>query len=109
MVVAGAYTNSMKGAKETALSNIDAGTGALVKQSPPNDGVFNSVGKPGITPKAVAFDIVTTGTNAEGWLMADGTLYRVDLATGKATELGEITGITGNVKDIAILPAASAM
>jgi hypothetical protein len=109
MIAAGGYTNSMKGAKETVLYDIDIGTGALVKQAPPNDGVLNSVGKLGIMPKAVAFDIVTTGTNAEGWLMADGTLYRVDLASGKATALGKITGVTGDVKDIAILPAPSAM
>ena len=39
-VVAGAYTNSMKGAKETALYDVDATIGALVKQAPPNDGVL---------------------------------------------------------------------
>ena len=35
--------------------------------------------------------------------MADGTLYSVDLATGKATEAAKISGVTGTVKDIAIL------
>src|SRR5688572_12973326 len=42
-IVAGAYTNSMKGAKETTLYDIDA-TGAVVRQAPPNDGVLNSIG-----------------------------------------------------------------
>lgn len=39
-VVAGAYTNSVKGTKETTLYDIDASTGALVKQAPPNDGIL---------------------------------------------------------------------
>ena len=47
-VVAGAYTNSFKGAKETALYDIDATIGALFKQAPPNDGVLNAVGKLGV-------------------------------------------------------------
>ena len=39
----------------------------------------------------------------EAWLMAGGTLYSVDLATGKATEAAKITGVGGTVKDIAIM------
>ncbi|MBS7555341.1 DUF4394 domain-containing protein [Ancylobacter dichloromethanicus] len=105
-IVAGAYTNSMKGAKETALYDIDAAAGTLVKQAPPNDGVLNSVGKLGVSGDAYAFDIVTTEGGAhEGWLMAGDTLYSVDLATGKATAVGKIAGVTGKVHDIAILPA----
>src|SRR5690606_38420890 len=42
-VVAGAYTNSFKGTKETALYDIDATIGALLRQAPPNDGVLNAV------------------------------------------------------------------
>ncbi|WP_428031180.1 DUF4394 domain-containing protein [Ancylobacter sp.] len=105
-VVAGAYTNSMKGAKETALYDIDATAGTLVKQAPPNDGVLNSVGKLGVTGDSFAFDIVASapGTNA-AWLMAGDTLYSVDLATGKATAAAKIAGVSGKVHDIAILPA----
>ncbi|MBC7583185.1 MAG: DUF4394 domain-containing protein, partial [Tardiphaga sp.] len=55
-VIAGAYTNSVKGTKETALFNIDGTIGALVKQAPPNDGILGAVGKLGIKPSAVAFD-----------------------------------------------------
>ena len=47
-IVAGAYTNSFKGAKETALYDIDATIGALIKQAPPNDGILNAVGKLGV-------------------------------------------------------------
>lgn len=103
-VIAGAYTNSVKGTKETALFNIDGTIGALVKQAPPNDGILGAVGKLGIKPTTVAFDIWSDGAGKnEAWLMADGTLYSVDLATGKATEAATISGVTGTVKDIAIL------
>ncbi len=105
-VVAGAYTNSVKGAKETALYDIDAAAGTLVKQAPPNDGVLNTVGPLGVSGDGFAFDIVTTAAGAnEGWLMVGGTLYAVDLATGKAKEAAKITGVEGKVHDIAILPA----
>ncbi len=105
-IVAGSYTNSMKGAKETTLYNIDATIGALVKQAPPNDGVLNAVGKLGVKANNYAFDIVVVDAGtSEGWLMADGTLYRVDLAKGAATEVGKVKGADGVVHDIAVLPA----
>lgn len=103
-VVAGAYTNSVKGAKETALFDIDAAAGTLVKQAPPNDGVLNSIGKLGVSAASYAFDI-PAGSASEGWLMADGTLYRVDLVSGKASVAGVVDGVSGKVHDIAILPA----
>ena len=103
-VIAGAYTNSVKGTKETALFNIDGTIGALVKQAPPNDGVLGAVGKLGIKPTTAAFDIWSDGAGKnEAWLMADGTLYSIDLATGKATEAAKIAGVTGTVTDIAIM------
>ncbi|MDO8979644.1 MAG: DUF4394 domain-containing protein [Afipia sp.] len=103
-VVAGAYTNSVKGTKETALFNIDGTIGALVKQAPPNDGILGAVGKLGIKADKVAFDIWSDGNGKnEAWLMAGDTLYSVDLATGKATEAAKISGVSGTVKDIAIL------
>ncbi len=104
-VVAGAYTNSMKGAKETVLYDIEA-SGVLVKQAPPNDGVLNSVGMLGMEAGAVAFDIVSGDAASEGWLMNGKTLYKVDLATGKASEVGMISGVDGNVRDIAAMPKA---
>ncbi len=105
-VVAGAYTNSVKGAKETALYDIDVTIGGLLKQAPPNDGVLTAVGKLGVAGPTYAFDIIANadGSN-DGWLMASDTLYKVDLATGKSTSVGKITGLTGPVRDIAILPA----
>jgi hypothetical protein len=104
-VVAGAYTNSVKGTKETALFNVDMETGSLVKQAPPNDGILNTVGMLGAKPSNIAFDIWSDGTKNEAWAMADGQLWSIDLATGKATPAAKIEGVSGTVKDIAILPA----
>jgi hypothetical protein len=104
-IVAGAYTNSMKGAKETTLYDIDA-SGALVRQAPPNDGVLNSVGMLGMEAGNVAFDIVAGDTTSEGLLMNGKTLYKVDLATGKVSEVGMIAGVDGTVRDIAAMSKA---
>ena len=106
MVVAGAYSNSVKGTKETALYDIDGKIGGLLKQAPPNDGVLGAIGKLGVTPKAIAFDIETAadGSNT-GWLVADGGLYKVDLASGKAAMIGKIAGLTAPVRDVAAMPA----
>lgn len=104
-IIAGAYTNAVKGPKETALFDID-GKGNLIKQAPPNDGILNTVGSLGIKADAVAFDISTDANGKNNaWVMAGGTLYSVDLASGKATEAAKIAGVSGTVKDIAVLPA----
>lgn len=103
-VVAGAYTNSMKGAKETALFDIEA-SGALLKQAPPNDGVLNTVGMLGMAGEGIAFDIASDGQGGNSaWAMAGDTLYAIDLSTGKGTMAAKIAGVTGPVRDIAILP-----
>jgi hypothetical protein len=36
--------------------------------------------------------------------MAGDTLYKVDLASGKGTEVGKIAGVSGAVRDIAVMP-----
>ena len=102
-VVAGAYTNSVKGTKETALFDIDAESGALVKQAPPDDDALTAVGMLGAKFQTIAFDIWSDGTKNDAWALADGQLWSIDLATGKATAMGKIEGLTGGVKDIAIL------
>ncbi len=105
-VVAAAYSNSFKGTKETALYDIDATISGLLKQAPPNDGILNAIGKIGV-PKftTAAFDIWSDGQGKnEAWLMLGDSLYSVDLATGKAGPAVKINGVTGQVRDIAILP-----
>ncbi|MGF7211343.1 hypothetical protein GGE65_005960 [Skermanella aerolata] len=105
-VVAGAYTNSHRQSKETVLYDIDAANGALLKQVPPNDGVLNTVGGTGL--KAVGgFDIQSDGAGGNvGWLMSGTSLYRIDLLTGKTTEASTIKGLTGEIRDLAVLMPA---
>jgi hypothetical protein len=106
MVIASSYTNSVKGAKETALFDIEASLGGLFRQAPPNDGILNSVGTLGLDAENVAFDISTSpsGVN-KGWLVSSGNLYSVDLETGKAASGKAIAGLPSNVRDIAVMPA----
>lgn len=104
MVAAGAYTNSSKGAKSTELFHVDGATGALVLQSPPNDGVLKSrgaVGVPSLADAAMDIDNEAEGKNT-AYLIAGGTLYTVDLATGKARQVGAVKGMNGKLVDIAI-------
>jgi hypothetical protein len=105
-ITAGAYSNSVKGTKETALYDLDATLGIFLKQAPPNDGILVTTGMTGVKGVAIAFDIETdaAGMNT-GWLMAGDTLHKVDIATGKPTMVGKITGIKGQVRDIAVMPA----
>jgi hypothetical protein len=106
-VVAAAYTNSFGKPEKTAMYDIDATIGALIQQVAPNDGTLKAIGKLGIGPaKTYAFDVSTTadGKNT-AWLVADNSLYTVDLATGMATATGKIDGAKGMVRDITVLPA----
>ncbi len=101
-IVAGAYSNSVKGTKETALYDIDI-TGAYVKQAPPNDGVLSSLGTIGMKAEAVAFDIYSNGTENWGFLVNGKTLYRVDIANGKTMKAAELQGLNGKpVRDLTI-------
>jgi hypothetical protein len=103
MVVAGAYTNSANPKPTaTALYDIDATTGSLVSQAPPNDGVLNTIGSLGIKLEGpAAFNIVVKGEDNAAWLVTGGALYTVDLKTGKATAAGKLEGVTGKLTDIA--------
>ncbi len=103
-VAAGAYTNSMKGAKGTELFHVDGGTGALVLQNPPNDGVLKTRGMVGVTGAAdVVMDIANEGEGKNtAYVIAGNALYTVDLASGKATQVGTIKGMSGKLVDIAV-------
>ncbi|PYE24133.1 uncharacterized protein DUF4394 [Rhizobium sp. PP-CC-3A-592] len=107
-IVAAAYTNSIGKPEKTAMYNIDATIGGLIQQTKPNDGTLKAIGKLGLKdkPATYAFDIqgMETGGNA-AYLAAGKTLYTVNLETGAATEVGAITGLDNDLRDIAILPA----
>lgn len=102
-VIAGAYSFSFKGTKETALYDIDATTGSFVRQAPPNDGILNTIGALGVKLDGpVAFNIVSEGEGKNAaWLVVGGKLHSVDMTTGKATLVGTIGGIKGKINDIA--------
>jgi hypothetical protein len=106
-VIAAGYSNSFAGTKETALYDIDAGSGALVKQAPPNDGILNTIGKLNVKLSApIAFDVWSDGKGANtGWLMNNGQLSTVDLTTGSTKAVGKVSGLKGKTVDIAVMPA----
>ena len=91
-VTAAAYTNSFDGTTSTQLYDIDTLLNSLVLQDPPNDGTLVTVGDLGVDFDTLGgFDIVSAidGENA-AFTVSDGTLYRIDLATGEATDLGTL-------------------
>lgn len=105
-VIAGAYSNSFAGTKETALYDLDAANGTYLRQAPPNDGILNTLGK--LTMKlggSVAFDIASDGKGGNtGWLLLDGTLHTLDIANGGTKMVGKISGLKGKVSDMAVMP-----
>ncbi|MEZ5844285.1 MAG: DUF4394 domain-containing protein [Hyphomicrobiaceae bacterium] len=104
-VVAAAYTNSHGKPKTTAMYDIDATIGALIRQTKPNDGTLKAVGKLGIAKAGTyALDVASTADGANtAWLAADNAIYKVALDSGKATMTGKVSGIEGTIRDIAVL------
>lgn len=84
-----AYTNSKAGASATILYDIDETTAKLYKQDPPNNGTLVEVGALGITPAGnVAFDITSKNV---ALAIINNALYDVNLNTGKASKIGNVT------------------
>jgi hypothetical protein len=115
LVVAAAYTNSFAGAASTTLYGIHAEGGYLVTQTPPPSGQLATVGLlplgPPTSPDA-SFDI--SGRSGRAYAVLNGlNLSRVNLATGRAVEEGEIAApafIVGLAVDVnaASVPAPPA-
>ena len=96
MIAGAAYTNSFAGAAATILYDIDLATNKLYKQDPPNNGLLVEVGSLGITPGTTddgGFDISPDNMIALASLKngANNTLYQIDLTTGKATDIGNLS------------------
>lgn len=98
-VVGSAYTNSVAGATNTTLYDIDSNRDILVMQSPPNLGTLNTVGSLGVgVTDSVGFDISpTTGVAYASMILSPPSpdidraqLYTINLTTGAATSLGII-------------------
>ena len=102
-VIAAAYTQNFARPASTRLLAIDAATGTLQLQNPPNDGILTTLGR--LDPALVfgptaGFDIVG---GDDGLSLAvlqptgatQSTLYRVNPRTGAATALGAGDGPAG--------------
>lgn len=82
-----AYTNSRSGASSTVLYDIDATSGKLFKQDPPNAGTLVEVGSLGTTfTGQAAFDIKYD--NSAALVAVNNNLHMIDLNNGKATNIG---------------------
>lgn len=116
-----AYTNSAPGPMPatTVLYGIDSEAGTLVTVIPPNDGVLNTVGSLNlptlplfagfdIDPDETAYASTTFEPAGSGFGELEATLYRIDLATGDATDLGTIGDGSLTITGLAIAgtPAA---
>lgn len=98
-VVASAYTNNRFGITQTTLFGIDSVNDTLVRQggvngSPsPNGGVLTSIGALGADFNAQSgFDIFTDINGADtGFAVSGSTLYNINLTSGAASGLGNVT------------------
>jgi hypothetical protein len=107
-VIAGAaYTNNRPGVATTRLVELDSARDVLVLQDPPNDGGLVTIGPLGVDVQPLAgFDATTDPAGVDhGWMATGGMLYAVDVATGKATSVGQI-GATAGLQVIGLTAAA---
>ncbi|UBF27054.1 DUF4394 domain-containing protein [Kovacikia minuta CCNUW1] len=107
-VSAGAYTNSIPGAKTTQLFDIDSVMDVLVLQSPPNNGALKTIGAldANFSPTA-GMDVVTDSNGANTAFAVSGSaLYSVDLSKGSAKTMGTINvnNRPVNLIDVAAMP-----
>jgi uncharacterized protein with beta-barrel porin domain len=106
---AAAYTNNFAGATSTTLFVINAQTGLLQIQNPPNAGTLQTVGGLGGPAAGVVsgFDISIIGDAIVSVVQNNMTnLYSVNLTTGAATFIGRFA--TGTPQGLAFLPSAFA-
>jgi hypothetical protein len=103
-VTAGAYSNSVKGTKETALYDIDTAMGTFLRQAPPNDGILVTLGEAGLKADDISFDISTDaeGKNT-GFVVTGGMLHTLDITSGAVKALGKVAGLPSGVRDIAVI------
>lgn len=102
-VTGAAYTNSARSATlptATALFDLEVNRDVLVRQNPANAGDLTTVGALGVDATGIdGFDVSGgAGQTAYAVMTVDGApgLYRVDLRTGAATQVGELpAGLRG--------------
>ncbi len=88
-----AYTNNTAGASTTTLFDIDVTNDKLYRQDPPNAGTLVEVGALGVAAADLGgFDISPSGDALAA--LEDGgksTLYSINLETGKASKIGDLS------------------
>lgn len=119
-LVASAYINNVAGATSTTLYGIDSVTDSLVTQVPAT-GALTTVGSLGVdVTSLVGFDILTEGDTNTGYAAMQldddpatsenesdaSRLFRIDLASGAATDLGIISNDEEGffIRGIAVAP-----
>jgi hypothetical protein len=93
-VTAAAYTQNRAGTSTTGLFDIDVTNDKLHRQDPPNEGKLVEIGSLGYNvEEASGFDINPEGNAALAALSVSGTsgLYSIDLASGKASKIGNFS------------------
>ncbi len=94
--VGAAYANNVAGTTSTTLYDIDARQDVLALQAPPNNGVLATIGDLTVdTTRFVGFDITPPARGATPYAVLDpkghgSRLYVIDLATGKARQVGQV-------------------
>jgi hypothetical protein len=114
-VIGAAYTNSQRGALgaalpgTTVLYDIDAGTDALVRQDPPNDGTLVTIGRDLGTDVEGPSGFDVSPDTGRAWAVLSDDLgvgsFRIDLTSGRAIRQSSAS-FEGDVLGIAIAPAA---
>lgn len=110
-IAGSAYTNNFAGATTSQLYGIDTGLDVLVTQAN-SAGTLETVGSLGVDLNDVlGFDISgasgTAFASVEAVGLSRSTFWTIDLATGAASQIGEVGG-GAVVTSIAVVPAPSA-
>jgi len=107
-IAAAAYSNAVPNAPTTKLFDIDAELDVLALQDPPNDGVLTTVGPLGVDFAPLAgFDIVSDQGADRAFAVSGTSLYEIDLASGKAGQVGTVGGSAeGGLIGLTVVPAS---
>jgi len=97
-VSAVAYSGNTAGSTNTVLYDLDATTGKLYRQNPPNNGNLVEVGSLGVGTISgqSSFDISPSGSVALAVMNVDNknNIYQIDTTSGKASLLGNFNAST---------------
>lgn len=101
-----AYTNSVAGATSTQQYGIDQKLGVLVTVAN-NAGTLNTIGSLGVSPLTDELGLDISGASGVAYASLqsgpNSVLYTIDLGTGLATSVGQIT--SGNlIRDLTVVP-----